>query len=224
MMEKVYRDRVDAGRRLATLLSAYAHRQDVLVLGLPRGGMPVAYEVASALAVPLDVFLVRKLGVPGQEELAMGAIATGGIRVLNRGVVDTLHIPTHVIDSVAAKEQRELERREHVYRGDRSPPDIRERVIILVDDGMATGATMLVATRTLQQENPARLVIAVPVAASATCHELRPEVDDIICAYSPDPFYGVGWWYEDFSQTLDVKVHDLLGLAQREQPVTTRKY
>ena len=222
-MGTLYRDRIEAGRLLATKLTAYAHRQDVLVLALPRGGVPVAYEVAKALKAPLAVFVVRKLGVPGHEELAMGAIATGGIRVVNEEVVRMLRIPDRIIDAVAAQEQQELERRERLYRDDRPPPDVSGRTVILVDDGLATGSTMRAAIKALRRQHPAHIVVAVPVAAPSTCDEFRAEVDDIICAKTPEPFYGVGYWYEDFSQTTDNEVHDLLAQAQSEQPVTARK-
>jgi predicted phosphoribosyltransferase len=222
-MVKIYRDRSEAGRELALILTAYAHRQDVLVLALPRGGVPVGYEVAKALQAPLDVFVVRKLGVPGHEELAMGAIATGGIRVINEEVVQMLHIPQEVIDAVVAKEQRELERRERLYRDDRPPPDVNRCIVILVDDGLATGSTMLAAAVAVRQQHPARLVVAVPVAAPETCEELSTEVDEIVCAQTPEPFYGVGYWYEDFSQLSDEEVHDLLSQAEQERPVAARK-
>ena len=222
-MGTLYRDRIEAGRLLATKLTAYAHRPDVLVLALPRGGVPVAYEVAKALQAPLDVFVVRKLGVPGREELAMGAIATGGIRVINEEVVRMLRIPDSVIDAVAAQEQRELERRERLYRDDRPPPDVSGRTVILVDDGLATGSTMRAAIEALRRQHPARIVVAVPVAAPSTYDEFRAEVDDIICARTPEPFYGVGYWYEDFSQTTDNEVHDLLAQVESERPVAARK-
>jgi predicted phosphoribosyltransferase len=205
-----YRDRFEAGRALAEHLHRYANRPDVLVLALPRGGVPVGFEVARALNAPLDVFLVRKLGVPGHEELAMGAIATGGVRVLNDEVVQVLRIPEEVIDEVAAEEQRELERREREYRGDRPPPDVRGRVVILVDDGLATGSTMRAAVAALRQQGPARIVVAVPVGAAETCAELHEEADEAVCAQAPEPFYAVGLWYEDFTQTTDEEVHDLL--------------
>jgi predicted phosphoribosyltransferase len=205
-----FHDRVDAGRRLAAELADYAGRPDLLVLALPRGGVPVAYEVARALDAPLDVFLVRKLGVPGHEELAMGAIATGGVRVVNDSVVEMLHLPERVIDAVAEKEQRELERREAEYRGDRPEPEVRGRTVILVDDGLATGSTMRAAAEALRHEGAARLVVAVPVAPPETCEAFRSEVDEIVCAITPDPFYGVGMWYEDFSQTTDEEVRALL--------------
>ncbi|HEU0299586.1 MAG TPA: phosphoribosyltransferase family protein [Longimicrobium sp.] len=214
MTEPRFRDRAHAGRTLAADLREYAGRGDVLVLGLPRGGVPVAFEVAQALDAPLDVFIVRKLGVPGHEELAMGAIATGGVRVLNQPVVDALRIPEQVIDAVAAREQRELERRERAYR-DGPAPRVGGRTVILVDDGLATGATMRAAAQALRLQRPARLIIAVPVAAAQTCDQFRSEVDDVVCTTTPEPFYGVGMWYEDFSQTTDAEVHDLLARARR---------
>jgi predicted phosphoribosyltransferase len=180
---------------------------------LPRGGVPVAYEVARALAAPLDIFDVRKLGVPGHEEFAMGAIATGGVRVLNEQVVEDLRIPDYMIDAVAAREQQELTRRERLYRGDRPPVDVRDRTVILVDDGLATGATMQAAIKALRQQQPARIVVAVPTGAPDTCERLRAEVDDVICAITPEPFHAVGLWYVDFSQTTDEEVRDLLARA-----------
>jgi predicted phosphoribosyltransferase len=208
-----FRDRSDAGRVLAAQLTAHAGSPDVLVLALPRGGVPVAYEVARALHAPLDVFLVRKLGVPGSEELAMGAVATGGVRVLNEDIVRRLRIPDFVIDAVAAWEQQELVRREVLYRGDAPPPDVRDRTVILVDDGLATGATMLAAVKALRRQEPARIVVAVPVASRDTCEQLRTEVEEVICAVTPEPFDAVGWWYEDFSQTTDEEVRELLALG-----------
>jgi putative phosphoribosyl transferase len=218
-----YRNRMEAGRLLAQKLMAYANRTDVLVLGLPRGGVPIAFEVAQALNAPLDVFLVRKLGVPGHEELAMGAIASGGVRVLNQDVVSNLRIPGAVIDAVAADEQRELERRARLYRGDRPPPDVRGRVLILIDDGLATGSTMHAAARALRPQNPAAIVVAVPVAAEETCNEFRGEVDEVICAYTPDPFFAVGMWYEDFAQTSDENVRELLARATTATRVASRR-
>ncbi len=217
MMLRPFRDRNEAGRLLATKLAAYANRPDVVVLALPRGGVPVAYEVAVALGAPLDVFLVRKLGVPGYEELAMGAVATGGVRVLNDQVVDRLRVPSYVIDAVAAREQQELTRRERLYRGGRPPPSVRGRTVILVDDGLATGATMHAAVKALRQQQPARIVVAVPTAATETCDELKAEADEVICAITPDPFHAVGRWYEDFSQTTDEEVRDLLARSQLPQ-------
>jgi predicted phosphoribosyltransferase len=205
-----YKDRAEAGRQLAEQLLAYANRIDVVVLALPRGGVPVAFEVAEALHAPLDVFLVRKLGVPGHEELAMGAIAAGGVRVLNREVVRMLHIPDEVIEAVVAREQRELDQRAQRYRGGRPALDVRGCTVILVDDGLATGATMRAAVQAMRQQQPAHLVIAVPIAASTTCEELRAADVEVVCAATPEPFYAVGLWYEDFSQTSDAEVCALL--------------
>jgi predicted phosphoribosyltransferase len=218
-MPRRFRNRREAGRLLAAKLAAYANRPDVLVLALPRGGVPVAYEVARALGAPLDVFLVRKLGVPGQEELAMGAVASGGVRVINGPVVRALRIPPELIDAVAAREQEEIARQERLYRGDRPPPDIRGRTVILVDDGLATGATMLAAVKALRQQQPSRIIVAVPIASRETCEQLQSEVDDIVCAMTAEPFYAVGLWYQDFSQTSDDEVRDLLRAAP---PVPTR--
>jgi len=209
-MPTAFRDRSEAGQLLAERLIAYAGRPDILVLALPRGGVPVAYEVARALGAPLDVFVVRKLGIPGHEELAMGAIASGGVRVLNDDVVQALHIPERVIEAVAARELRELERRERAYRGDRPAPDVRDRTVILVDDGLATGSTMRAAVAALRRLGPARIVVAVPTAAPSTCEEFRREADECICQITPEPFHAVGLWYQDFSQTTDDEVRDLL--------------
>ena len=210
----IFHDRTDAGRQLAVRLSHYAGRDDVLVLALPRGGVPVAYEVARALGAPLDVFLVRKLGVPGHEELAMGAIASGGVTVLNREVVDELRVAPDVIDRVAAAETQELGRRQQEYRGDRPPPDVGGKVVILIDDGLATGSTMRAAALALRRMGPARVVVAVPVSSRETCDEFRTEVDEIVCAITPEPMRAVGLWYEDFSQTTDDEVRDLLARAE----------
>ena len=215
-MNKPFRDRREAGRLLAEKLVAYADRPHVIVLALPRGGVPIAYEVARALNAPLDVFLVRKLGVPGHEEFAMGAIATGGVRVINDEVVRALRIPDHLIEAVAAKEQQELARREHLYRGDRPPPDIRGKTVMLVDDGLATGFTMLAAIKALRKQQAGRIVVAVPIAPPETCDQMREQADDVICAVTPEPFYAVGLWYEDFSQTTDDEVRDLLKRANEE--------
>lgn len=206
----IFRDRVEAGRALALRLQSYARRADVLVLALPRGGVPVAYEVAEALDAPLDVFLVRKLGVPGHEELAMGALASGGVRLLNESVVRQLGISPAAIDAVAENEQRELERRERLYRGGRPAPNVRDRTVILVDDGLATGSSMRAAAAALRRLHPARIVVAVPIAAESTCAEFRHEVDEVICAATPEPFYSVGQWYVDFRQTTDEEVRELL--------------
>jgi putative phosphoribosyl transferase len=217
----IFRDRTDAGQQLATRLTRYADRADVLVLALPRGGVPVAYEVAKALNAPLDIFLVRKLGVPGHEELAMGAIASGGVRVVNEDIVNYLSIPDEVIDAVAASEQRELERRDHAYRDDRPPLDVKNSVVILIDDGLATGSTMRAAAASLRLQKPRRIVVAVPVSSPETCEEFRSEVDEIVCAVTPEHFQGVGLWYDDFSQTTDEQVRELLSRAQQHSHVTS---
>jgi predicted phosphoribosyltransferase len=190
----------------------------VIVLALPRGGVPVAYEVARALSAPLDIFLVRKLGVPGYEELAMGAVATGGVRVLNDEIVQGLRIPDYVIDAVAAWELQELARRERVYRGDRPRPNVQDHIAILLDDGLATGATMRAAIQALRQQQPGQIVVAVPTASPETCEEMRTEADDVVCAITPEPFHSVGLWYEDFSQTTDEEVRDLLARSTSEVP------
>jgi putative phosphoribosyl transferase len=213
-----FRDRTDAGRQLAAQLGAYTDRPDVLVLALPRGGIPVGFEVARRLHVPLDAFLVRKLGVPGYEELAMGAIASGGVRVVNEEVVSQLRIPDEVLDQVAVEEERELERRESAYRGDRPAPDVQGRIVILVDDGLATGTTMRAALVALRKQRPARIVIAVPVGAADTCADLRTLADELVCLEEPEPFHAVGIWYGDFAQTTDEEVHDLLQRAN-EDPI-----
>jgi predicted phosphoribosyltransferase len=212
-MEQRFRDRHDAGRRLAAELRSYAGRGDVLVLALPRGGVPVGYEVARALGAPLDVMQVRKLGVPGHEELAMGAIASGGVRILSEGVVQSFRIPERVIATVAAAEEQELDRRERIYREGRPFPEVRGRTVILVDDGLATGSTMRAAAAALRAQGADRLVAAVPVAPKETCDALRDMVDDVICAVTPEPFLAVGEWYEDFTQTSDSDVQDLLRRA-----------
>ena len=214
----IFRNRTDAGQRLAEKLEHYAGQPDVIVLALPRGGVPVGYEVARTLGAPLDVFLVRKLGVPGREELAMGAIASGGVRVLNEDVVSELGIPEHWVDQVAARELDELRRREAAYRNGRSAPDVRGKTIILVDDGLATGASMRAAVAALRKLGPARIVVAVPVGAAQTCDEFRDVADEVICAETPDPFYAVGSWYADFDQTTDDEVHELLARARRPEP------
>jgi predicted phosphoribosyltransferase len=211
-----FRDRHDAGRHLAAKLRGYAGRADVIVLALPRGGVPVGWEVARALAAPLDVFVVRKLGVPGEEELAMGAVATGGVRVLNERLTTALGIPAYVIDAVTGWQQHELARRERLYRGDRPAPEVGGRTVILVDDGLATGSTMRAAVAALRVQNPARIVVAVPTAARETCNDLVAEVDEVVCTTTPEPFYAVGLWYEDFSQTTDEEVRELL--AQSPPP------
>jgi putative phosphoribosyl transferase len=204
-----FADRADAGRQLASRLAQF-EGADTLVLALPRGGVPVAFEVAVALHAPLDVFLVRKLGVPGHEELAMGAIASGGVRVVNRPVIEQLRIPRGVFDSVAASEQLELERRERAYRDQRPPAEVRHKVVIVIDDGLATGSTMRAAIVALRQHDPESIVVGVPVGAAATCAALRPEVDDVVCVVMPEPFLGVGVWYADFHQITDAEVRALL--------------
>jgi predicted phosphoribosyltransferase len=216
----LFRDRRDAGRRLADKLAAYVNRPDVIVLALPRGGVPVAYEVARRLVAPMDVFVVRKLGVPGYEELAMGAVATGGVRVLNDQLVEHLGIPDQMIDAVASRERQELARRERLYRGSRPPPDVRGRTVILVDDGLATGATMFAAIEALRNQNPARIVVAVPTASPDTCEEMKQKADEVICAITPEPFHAVGRWYRDFSQTTDEEVAALL--AQQSAPENSK--
>jgi putative phosphoribosyl transferase len=218
-----YPNRAEAGRHLAAHLGEYAGRPDVLVLALPRGGVPVGYEVARALHLPLDVFVVRKLGVPSHPELAMGAIATGGVRVVDRSVIDTFGVTDAELAAVAAAEARELERRERRYRGGIPPPDVAGRTVILVDDGLATGATMAAAATALRAQRPARLVVAVPVAARETCRDLRRLVDHTVCAMTPEPFLAVGLWYEDFSETTDDEVRELLAGAIGELRSTGRE-
>lgn len=205
-----FQDRTEGGRLLASKLAKYANRPDVQVLALPRGGVPVALEVAKALNAPLDVFIVRKLGVPRHEELAMGAIASGGVRVLNRDVIDRLRIPRALIDAATTREQEELSRRERLYRGDRVAPELQNRIVILVDDGLATGSTMRAAVKALRKLHPSKVIVAVPTAAPSTCDEFKTEVDEIICAMTPEPFYAVGAWYEDFSQITDDQIRDML--------------
>lgn len=218
-MNGIFRNRIEAGRLLAEKMARYANQPSVLVLGLPRGGVPVAFEVAKALRVPLDVFVVRKLGTPGRPELAMGAIATGGVRVLNQEVVGALRISEEKIDAVTADETRELERRELAYRGSYSVPEVRGKTVILIDDGIATGSTVRAAVCALKAQHPARLIIAVPVAAGSAYRELRPEVDELVALMTPEKFYGVGEWYQDFNQTSDRQVTDLLREAQSWQPL-----
>lgn len=210
-----FQDRTEAGKILAAKLEDFARGAETLVLALPRGGVPVAFEIAQRLDVPLDVLIVRKLGVPGQEELAFGAIASGGARVLNERIVDALRLPETVIERIAAREQTELERRERLYRGDLPFPDLRGRTIIIVDDGLATGATMKAAIKALKTKQPKEIVVAVPVGSRDTCRELHSEADVwCLCAVMPEPFYGVGMWYEDFSQTTDAEVIELLARAE----------
>jgi putative phosphoribosyl transferase len=208
--QRPFLNRREAGRELASRLAAYADRDDVLVLALPRGGVPVAYEVARALNAPMDVFLVRKLGTPGHRELAMGAIASGGIRVLNDDVVRHFGIPQPAIENIAREEEQELERRERVYREGRPAPDLANRVVILIDDGLATGSTMRAAAQAVRARHPARVIVAVPVGARETCAELRSIADEVVCARMPEPFSSVGQWYLDFTQTEDDEVRELL--------------
>jgi predicted phosphoribosyltransferase len=213
-MITLFRDRHDAGRKLAEYLKAYADRLDVLVLALPRGGVPVAFEAARALRVPMDVFVVRKIGVPGHEELALGALAPGGVVLINQALAAALHIRPTEIESQVLKERQELERRIRAYRDDRPPPDIAGRTIVLVDDGLATGASMRAAIAGVRRQNPARLVVAVPTADPQVCEEFKAEADQVICAFTPDPLCAVGLWYDDFSQTTDEEVRELLQLAE----------
>jgi predicted phosphoribosyltransferase len=211
-----FRDRREAGKLLAQKLLHYANHPDVLILALPRGGVPVAYEVALALNAPMDVFIVRKLGLPGHEELAIGAIASGGVRILNQDIIRALNIPEEVIEHVAQRELRELQRRERLYRGDRPMPEIRDGTVILVDDGLATGASMRAAVAALRTQNAKRIVVAVPTAAPETCADFETEVEEVVCAITPEPFLGVGRWYEDFSQTTDEGVRLFLQDVQRQ--------
>lgn len=213
---RVFKDRQDAGRKLAERLHAYANRKDVIVLGIPRGGVPVAFEVARVLHAPLDIFLSRKLGVPGQEELAFGAVATGGTRVLDREIIEAVGISEEEIERITAKVKKELERREVLYRGQRPPLKVEGQTVLLIDDGIATGSSMLAAVQALRQMKPARVVVAVPVAPRSTCSRLRPQVDDLICVDTPEEFYAIGQFYGDFSQVADEEVIALL--RQTMQP------
>ena len=212
-----FRDRTEAGRLLAGKLKPYANRPDVVVLALPRGGVPVGFEIAKALHAALDVMVVRKLGTPGQEELAMGAITSGGVRVLNRSIVDALGIAESVIESVAAREQQELEQRERLYRGARTAPEIRDRVVILVDDGIATGATMRAAIAALRKQHPTRLIVAVPVAPRSTVRELQAEGEEVVCVRALEPFGAIGAWYENFAQVSNEEVCELLEQAASDR-------
>lgn len=223
MQHQRFRDRTHAGQLLAAALATYAHRPDVLVLGLPRGGVPVAFEVARALHAPLDVLVVRKLGVPGQEELAMGAIASGGVRVLNEDVVRYLALSRETIEHEVRQEQREVERREQLYRGKRAAPDLHGRPVILVDDGMATGATMRAAVAAVRQQQPAALIIAVPAAATSTCEEFADQGEQVVCLIRAESFCAVGFWYDHFEQTTDEEVRDLLAQAQHEWMMTPQQ-
>jgi putative phosphoribosyl transferase len=206
----LFEDRLDAGRRLAQRLQEFANRDDILVLALPRGGVPVGFEVSRALHAPLDIFVVRKLGVPGYEEFAMGAVASGGFHILNPDAVNGLNVLPEQIDSILVRESRELERREQLYRGNRPPLDVCGKAIIVVDDGLATGSTMRAAVLALRQRNPSRIVVAVPVSALSTCRDLEKEAEDVVCLYTPFNFHAVGQWYRKFAQTTDAEVHDFL--------------
>ena len=218
MITKFFKNRAEAGRFLSEKLAKYANDPKVIVLALPRGGLPVAFEVAQALKAPLDIFLVRKLGVPGYDELAMGAIATGGTRILNQRVLDYLDISDQTIEMVAAREQRELQRRERLYRGDKPPLNVRGRTVIIVDDGIATGSTMRAAVQALLKQQPDKIVVAAPVGVRDTCDSFVDEVDTMcVCAITPEPFDGVGLWYRDFDQTSDEEVRQLLARAAQGQ-------
>ncbi len=214
----LFQDRLDAGRQLADKLTRYANRPDTIVLALPRGGVPVAYAVASELNLPLDVFIVRKLGAPGHEEYAIGAIATGGVRILNQEAIRMLGLPMEAVERQERREREELARREKQYRGDRPTPQLRGRTVILIDDGLATGSSMRAAAAALREEGAARIVVAVPVAPAGTCKEFEAEADEIVCAATPEPFFAVGQWYRDFAQTTDAEVEELLARAARRGP------
>ena len=206
-----FTDRAEAGELLAARFTELADRDNAIVLALPRGGVPVGYQVARSLRVPLDVFVVRKLGVPGHEELAMGAIASGGVRLLNDEVVDALGIPGPLIDQVARREQAELERREQLYRGNRPLVSLTNKTVILVDDGLATGSTMRAAVAAIRRQQPKEIIVAVPVGAPSTCDEMREVAEDVVCLRTPEPFVAVGLWYRDFGETSDAEVRELLG-------------
>jgi putative phosphoribosyl transferase len=213
LVNPLFHDRVEAGQILARKLRGLVLDPTPLVLALPRGGVPVAFEIAQVLHADLDIFLVRKLGVPGHEELAMGAIASGGMRVLNHPLIAHLGISSAVVEHVTIREQREIQRREHIYRGNLPPLPIEGRAVILVDDGLATGASMLAGVQAVRAQQPKRIIVAVPVASNEACEEFRQHVDDVVCAFTPEPFHAVGIWYEDFSQTSDVEVQELLQKA-----------
>jgi putative phosphoribosyl transferase len=215
-MTKRFKDRAEAGELLAQRLMRYAERDDVIVLALPRGGVPVGYAVAKRLAAPLDILLVRKLGFPGREEFAMGAIASGGVCVLHDDVISRYRIPLSDVEAVKQRESKEIERREKLYRARRPARQLQDRVVIIVDDGIATGSTMLAGVQCLRQYKPARIIIAAPVAPPDTCRQLRPEVDEFICLSMPEAFFAVGAWYKDFDQTSDEEVKNLLERADRE--------
>ena len=219
----LFKNRTIAGQMLARELAEYANTTNVIVLALPRGGVPVGFEVAQGLNAPLDVLVVRKLGVPEQQELAMGAIASGGVRIINEHIINLMNISEETIARVAAQEERELERRELLYRGDRPDPELEGHIVILVDDGLATGATMWAAVASVRRHHPAKIVIAVTVGAAATCQELQTAVNQVVCLATPEPFYSVGLWYEDFPQTTDEQVRDLLRQAETSyQPLSIR--
>lgn len=223
-MQRPFANRREAGRILAENLKQYAHRDDVIILALPRGGVPVAAAVAEALDAPMDVYLVRKLGVPGHEELAMGAIATGGVTVVNEDVVRSLRLTAADIVNAANREQREMNRRESLYRRGRGPADVQGKIAILIDDGLATGSTMRAAVAALKRQRPAKIVVAVPVAAAETVAEFRREMDmdEVVCVVTPEPFRAVGLWYEDFSQTVDEEVREILHEIERRHPVQSQ--
>jgi putative phosphoribosyl transferase len=214
----IYRNRMEAGEELVQHLAEFRDHPNAVVLALPRGGVPVGFEIARALHLPLDLFLVRKLGTPGHTELAMGAIASGGVRVINRNIVSSLGISQEDIEAVAQREQQELERRDREYRGDRPPPDVRGRIVILVDDGLATGSTMRAAVQALRAEGAKEIVVAVPVASRETCEQFSSEVEKLVCGATPEPFYAVGQWYLDFSPTTDEEVRQLLDRSYKELP------
>ena len=218
-MAEQFQNRTDAGRQLAAALLRYAGRDDVVVLGLPRGGVPVAFELAMALDSPLDVFIVRKLGLPGHEEFAIGAIATGDVRVVDEAVLHAYGVDRETLDGITERERRELTRREHLYRDDRPFPIVQDRIVILVDDGLATGSTMRAAIAALRAKGPRDIVVAVPVGAPETCSAITALADDVVCLETPDPFYAVGLWYANFEQTTDEEVHELL---ERAASRTTR--
>jgi len=213
-----FRNRTEAGQVLARRLQQYKNQPDVLILGLPRGGVPVAYEVARELKAPLDVFIVRKLGVPGHEELGMGAIATGGVRTLHEGIIREIGISPQTIEAVSAREQAELERRERLYRGDRPAPTIKGRTVVIVDDGLATGSTMKAAIQAVRQQDPRQVIVAVPTAPSETCEQLKESADHVVCALTPEPFFAVGGSYADFTQITDEEVRDLIASAVNISP------
>ena len=214
----VFPDRIAAGRMLGARLAQFADEKPLLVLALPRGGVPVAFEVAMALHAPLDVFLVRKLGFPGQEELAIGAIASGGVRLLNAAIIRSLHLPPEQVEAVTQQETKELERRQHLYRGDCAAPEIQGHTIIIVDDGIATGSSMRVAITALRQKNPRKIIVAIPVAPFAACKRLQRDADAVVCLSTPSDFYAVGEWYRDFSQVSDATVRELLDRAPHPRP------